>query len=171
MIIAFICGIIFALIAQFVRLNTFDKIISTALLKSTEVIQILLYAIAVSSVAFFIEYLLGGATVEVKPLYLMGVIVGGLLFGVGIALLGYCPGTMTIALAEGKVDAFFGLIGGVLAGALFTFFYPTVLPVIGPNYGAINLYVENNVANGFIVSAYSITLILIALKLHFGKDK
>ena len=64
MIVALICGIVFSLIAQAVRLNTFDKIISTALLRSTEVIQILLFAIAVSSVAFFVEYLLGGAIVE-----------------------------------------------------------------------------------------------------------
>jgi len=55
MITALFCGIVFALIAQYVRLNTFDKIIKTALLKSSEVIQILLFAIGVSSIAFLLS--------------------------------------------------------------------------------------------------------------------
>ena len=165
MIIALICGIVFSLIAQSVRLNTFDKIVSTALLKSTEVIQILLFAIAVSSVAFFVEYLLGGATIEVKPFYVVGVIVGGLLFGSGIAILGYCPGTMTMALAEGKIDALFGYGGGILAGLIFTVIYPIILPALGPNYGAINLYAQSNVITGLIVMGYAIILVLIAIRL------
>lgn len=165
MIIALICGIVFSLIAQSVRLNTFDKIVSTALLKSTEVIQILLFAIAVSSVAFFVEYLLGGATIEVKPFYVVGVIVGGLLFGSGIAILGYCPGTMTMALAEGKIDALFGYGGGILAGLIFTVIYPVILPSLGPNYGAINLYAQSNVITGLIVMGYAIILVWIAVRL------
>jgi uncharacterized membrane protein YedE/YeeE len=171
MIVALVCGIIFALIAQSIRLNTFDKIISTALLRSTEVIQILLFAIAVSSIAFFIEYQFGGATVEVKPFLVVGVMVGGLLFGAGIAILGYCPGTMTMALAEGKVDALFGYVGGILAGLMFTVVYPVILPMLGPNYGAINLYSENNVVTGLVVSVYATALILIALKLNRSEAK
>jgi len=165
MIVALICGIVFSLIVQSVRLNSFDKIISTALLKSTEVIQILLFAIAVSSVAFFVEYLLGGATIEVKPFYVVGVIVGGLLFGSGIAILGYCPGTMTMALAEGKIDALFGYVGGILAGLVFTVIYPVILPSLGPNYGAINLYSQSNVITGLIVMGYAIILVWIAVRL------
>lgn len=166
MIVALICGIIFSLIAQAVRLNTFDKIIATALLRSTEVIQILLFAIAVSSVAFFAEYLFGGAVVEVKPFYLVGIVLGGILFGAGIAFLGYCPGTMTMALAEGKIDAIFGYTGGILAGLLFTVVYPSILPALGPNFGAINLYPKNNVAAAILVVAYSAFLIIIAIRLN-----
>lgn len=169
MIIALVCGIIFSLIAQLVRLNTFDKIISTALLRSTEVIQILLFAIAISSVAFFIQYLLGFATIQVKPFYLVGVVVGGVMFGAGIALLGYCPGTMTMALAEGKIDAFFGYIGGILAGIFFTIIYPSLLPMMGPNFGAINLYFESNVITGLVVAAYAVALMFFAIRLAHGK--
>lgn len=169
MIVALICGIVFSLIAQAVRLNTFDKIIATALLRSTDVIQILLFAIAVSSVAFFIEYLFGGAIVEVKPFYLVGIVTGGILFGAGIALLGYCPGTMTMALAEGKIDALFGYAGGILAGLLFTIIYPSILPALGPNFGAINLYPTNDVAAGLTVVIYSALLVIVAIRLSRNK--
>lgn len=165
MILALICGIVFALIAQYVRLNTFDKIIETALLKSGEVIQILLFAIGISSIAFFIEYLCGGAVIEVKPFYVVGVSLGGILFGTGVAILGYCPGTMTMALAEGSIDALFGYAGGILAGLLFTLVYPMILPFLGPNLGAINLYPASNIGAAVIVGIYASSLIFLAFKL------
>jgi uncharacterized membrane protein YedE/YeeE len=172
MMMALICGILFALIAQYVRLNTFDKIIATALLKSTEAMQILLFAIGVSSVAFFIEYLCGGAVVEVKPFYVVGVSLGGILFGSGIAILGYCPGTMTMALAEGSIDALFGLVGAVLAGLLYTLAYPSILPFLGPNFGAINLYPDSNLAAAVVVGLYAFLLLFLAFRLgRQGKEK
>ena len=170
MIIALICGILFALIAQYVRINTFDTIIATALLKSTEVIQILLVAIGVSSVAFFIQYLCGGAVIQVKPFYIAGVSIGGILFGSGIAILGYCPGTMTMALAEGSVDALFGFVGAILAGFLFTLAYPSILPLLGPNLGPINLYPDNHIAAGIVVGLYASLLLLVALRLSRQKN-
>ena len=171
MIVALISGFLFALIAQYVRLNTYDKIIATALLRSHEVIQILLFAIGVSSLAFFIEYLCGGAHIDVKPFYVVGVSVGGILFGSGIAILGYCPGTMTMALAEGSLDALFGYVGGILAGLLFTIIYPSILPLLGPNLGAINLYPQSNVAAGILVVAYAALLIFLGFKLSSPKTK
>ncbi len=163
--IAFGFGIAFALIAQYARLNTFDAIVATALRRRHDVVQIMLVAVAVSSVAFFGEYLLGGAVVAVKPFYLIGVSVGGLLFGIGVAILGYCPGTMTMALAEGSLDAVFGIAGGVLAGAIYTVAYPAVRPFIGPDFGELNLYASNRAVSAIIVLAYAATLLTIALKI------
>jgi hypothetical protein len=38
-------------------------------------------------------------------------LVGGLIFGTGMGLLGYCPGTLAARIGEGKKDAIVGLIG------------------------------------------------------------
>jgi hypothetical protein len=76
---------------------------------------------------------------------------------------------MTMALAEGKVDAIFGYAGGVLAGLLFTVIYPTILPVLGPNFGAINLYPKNDAAAGLTVAIYSALLVMIAVRLSRNK--
>lgn len=57
------------------------------------------------------------------PTYLVPMAVGGLLFGVGMALGGFCPGTAVASVATGRVDAmvfvlgFFG--GSILFGDLF----------------------------------------------------
>jgi uncharacterized membrane protein YedE/YeeE len=94
-----------------------------------------------------------------------GVIVGGLLFGLGIALLGYCPGTIPMAIGEGKIDAIIGCIGGILAGFFFTLIYPYIAPYLGDNFGAINLYFDNKIATLVEVLLFASLLFWVALKI------
>jgi hypothetical protein len=52
-------------------------------------------------------------------------VIGGLIFGVGFALLGYCPGTLAGAVGQGSLDALFGGVVGILIGAgLLAELYP-----------------------------------------------
>jgi hypothetical protein len=52
-------------------------------------------------------------------------VTGGLIFGVGFGVLGYCPGTVAGAVGQGSLDALFGGVVGILIGAgLFSEFYP-----------------------------------------------
>jgi len=44
---------------------------------------------------------------------------GGLVFGAGMVLLGYCPGTGIAAAAEGHRDALFGVLGMMVGAAFF----------------------------------------------------
>ncbi len=62
----------------------------------------------------------------VNPTYLGSGIVGGLLFGVGFVVGGYCPGTALVATATAKLDGLLfvlGVMGGIL---LFGFTEPLV---------------------------------------------
>jgi len=54
---------------------------------------------------------------SIKSTHLVANIIGGLIFGVGFALLGYCPGTGVGAIGEGRTDAFWGGVLGMLVGA------------------------------------------------------
>jgi len=52
-------------------------------------------------------------------------VIGGLIFGAGFALLGYCPGTIAGAVGNGYLDALVGGVAGILIGAgLFAALYP-----------------------------------------------
>ncbi len=57
------------------------------------------------------------------PTYLKPMAVGGLLFGIGMAIGGFCPGTAAASVATGRVDAMvfiLGFLGGsILFGDLF----------------------------------------------------
>jgi len=69
---------------------------------------------------------LGLAKLSLKPLIMGGNLLGGLTFGVGWALLGYCPGTAGAALGEGRVDALAGMAGMLLGAGLFAESYPAL---------------------------------------------
>ncbi|GFG73508.1 YeeE/YedE thiosulfate transporter family protein [Mycobacterium botniense] len=60
-----------------------------------------------------------------KPIYIAGVMIGGLLFGAGMAISGYVPGSELMALGEGRRDAVYALPGGLLGAAAWTLLYPT----------------------------------------------
>jgi len=52
---------------------------------------------------------------------------GGLIFGVGFAVLGYCPGTIAGAIGNGYLDALVGGLAGIVLGtALFARLYPSL---------------------------------------------
>ena len=54
---------------------------------------------------------MGLVKLHVKPTHYAANITGGLVFGVGMGLLGYCPGTGAAALGQGNYDAIAGIVG------------------------------------------------------------
>ena len=56
---------------------------------------------------------------------------GGLIFGVGFAVGGFCPGTCVVGLAEGRRDALFALLGGIFGALVFTLFFDALLAPVG----------------------------------------
>lgn len=58
------------------------------------------------------------------PTYLFPHIIGGILFGVGMVVSGYCPGTSVVSSAIGRVDAMVALGGMVIGTFAFNEFYP-----------------------------------------------
>jgi uncharacterized membrane protein YedE/YeeE/rhodanese-related sulfurtransferase len=58
------------------------------------------------------------------PTYLTPMVVGGLIFGVGMVMGGYCPGTAVASLFTGKVDALVYIIGFFAGTLLFGDLFP-----------------------------------------------
>lgn len=94
------------------------------------VVKIMLTAILVGAIGVYALTAMNLAELHVKPVLLGGVAFGGLLFGIGLAVFGYCPGTSVAACGEGRRDALVG-VGGMLFGAgLYVAAYPMLVPVI-----------------------------------------
>ena len=161
-----ILGMVFGVILQRSRVNTFDKIAGFAILKDFTVPKLLLTAMGVGSILLFIEVKLGLATLNLKPLLLTGVILGGFIFGVGMAVLGYCPGTMIVAVGEGYLDAVVGVLGGLLAGWFYIILYPTLRPFLGPDLGKLSLHSQSSVFSLIIVLLYASLMVALALYLN-----
>ncbi len=124
-------GFLFGFLLQKGRVTKYSVIVGQFLLRDFTVLKTMLTAVVVGGIGVYALKAIGAASLHVKPAQLAAVSIGGLVFGVGMALLGYCPGTGVAAAAEGKRDAMFG-VAGMLLGALlfaeqFEFFGKTVL--------------------------------------------
>jgi 3-mercaptopyruvate sulfurtransferase SseA/uncharacterized membrane protein YedE/YeeE len=64
-------------------------------------------------------------------------ILGGLLFGIGFVMGGWCPGTAAVGVASGKIDALIFLIGAVGGSMLYNEFYPAVAPLTANDSGVV----------------------------------
>jgi len=102
-------------------------IVNQFLLKDFTVMKTMLTAIVVGGIGVYVLKTAGLVTLHVKPLQLGALIVGGLIFGVGMVVLGYCPGTCVAAAGEGSRDALWGLLG-MSAGAIV---FSEVFTVLG----------------------------------------
>jgi uncharacterized membrane protein YedE/YeeE len=131
----FIIGIIFGAIIQYTRVDKFEKIAGFAMLKDTIVPKMLFLAVGLTSIGLFFMIKMGYAHYHVKPIMLGGLIVGGTLFGISMAILGKCPGTGPISIAEGRIDVLVGAIGGLVGGALFTMHYDFFKTIMGESLG------------------------------------
>ena len=58
------------------------------------------------------------------PTYLWPQIIGGLMFGVGFAVGGYCPGTAAVGVVSGKLDAVIYLLGMIFGIWVFAAGFP-----------------------------------------------
>jgi len=115
-IMILVFGFIFGGIIQYANLNKFNVISGLARLEDFAVLKAIAVAVGLGILFMNIEIGMGLATYHVKPLIVGGIVFGGLIFGTGMAILGYCPGTLPISLGQGSVDAFIGIVGGLFGG-------------------------------------------------------
>ena len=135
-----ILGFLFGAILQYSKLNRYNVISGMATLENFAVAKAIAVAIGVGAVIIAIEIGLGLASYHIKPILLGGIVIGGIIFGVGMAILGYCPGTLPVSLGEGSVDALIGIAGGLVGGIVYTVIVPYIQSVLGPDLGSISLY-------------------------------
>jgi len=123
-------GIVFGFLLQKGRVTKRSVILGQFLLKDWTVLKIMATAIIVGSVGVQVLVSVGDAHLHIKPFLLGGVLVGGFCFGIGLSVLGYCPGTTVAACGEGHRDAMAGLLGMVAGAFAFVAAFPVLQPVI-----------------------------------------
>jgi len=135
-----VLGFLFGAILQYAKLNRYNVISGMSTLENLAVAKAIAVAIGVGIIIIAVEIGLGYASYHLKPLILGGIVIGGLLFGVGMAILGYCPGTLSVSLGEGSIDALLGITGGLVGGFVYTMILPSIHPILGPDFGSISLF-------------------------------
>ncbi len=106
--------------------------------------------------------------VFVNSFYVLPAIVGGVIMGLGFVMGGFCPGTGFSALAIGKIDALFYLLGGLTGAWLFAELYPLISDFANSGYkgpAKINEWL------GVSSAVFSFILILIAVGMFWLAEK
>lgn len=127
-VLAIIVGIFFGFALQRVGATNPQNIINMLRLKDLHLMKAIFFAIGISSTLLFLMMSVGiidPGHLSVKSSY-FGVIVGGALLGLGFAVAGYCPGTSLTALADGRKDALFFSVGGLLGALIYTLVYGSI---------------------------------------------
>ena len=118
-------GIVFGFLLQKGGATKYDVIIGQLLLTDFTVLKIMLSAVLTGMMGIYFMKTLGWVELYPKSGSIGKNIIGGLIFGIGFALLGYCPGTIAGAVGNGYLDAIVGGLAGILIGAgLFAALYP-----------------------------------------------
>jgi uncharacterized protein len=119
LILGFLTGIVFGFLLQKGRVAKYHVIVAQFLLKDWTVVKIMATAIVTGSIGIYAMRAAGWIDLQVRPAAFGGVIVGGLLFGIGMAVLGLCPGTSVAACGEGRRDARVGVAGMLFGAGLY----------------------------------------------------
>jgi hypothetical protein len=159
-------GIIFGFLLQKGGVTKYDVIIGQLLLTDFTVLKIMLSAMVTGMIGIYLMKNLGWVTLYIKAGSWGKNVIGGLLFGVGFALLGYCPGTIAGAIGNGYLDAMVGGLAGILMGSgLFAALYPRLKQGVlrKGDFGDLTLPQLFNVNEWVVIIPVAVLVVLLLL--------
>ena len=127
---------------------------------------------AVVTAMLGLSYLQSLGWIGPEQVYLMPSIygaqaIGGLVFGVGFVMSGWCPGTAAVGAASGKLDALVFLGGAVLGGVVFNELFAVVAPLYAWGDGGVSMAFA---ALGMSRAAFAFLFVLAAVGCFWGAE-
>jgi hypothetical protein len=165
LILAIVLGVFFGFALNKAGLTRYTKIVNVFRLNDMAVLKFMMTALVVTMVGVYPLRMLGLIEFPTVPAtYIVGNLLGGLIFGVGMSLAGFCPGTAAAGAGEGKLDYLIpGILGFLTGAAIFGLTYDKVFPPIAKlmNYGAVvipDLWNVNAILAVFVFAAMALIL-------------
>ncbi len=159
-----IFGILFGFLLQKGGMTKYDVIVGQLRLTDFTVLKVMLSAIITGMPGIHLMRSLGWVKLSPKPGSWGKNAVGGLIFGLGFALLGYCPGTIAGAIGNGYLDALLGGLPGVIIGsALLAAIYPKIKNGIlkKGDFGAITLSEVFQISDWIVILPLGVLLVVL----------
>ena len=120
LVVAVMIGIAFGFVLERAGLGNGRKLAAQFYLNDLTVFKVMFTAILTALLGLFWlgqSGVVDASLILLSPTYLVPQIIGGLLFGAGFVVGGYCPGTSCVAAGSGKLDGL-AVFGGIMAGIL-----------------------------------------------------
>lgn len=164
-------GVVFGFLLQKGRVGKFDVVVGQFLLRDWTVVKIMMTAVAVGAVGVWFLVLSGSASLHIKPAQFGGVIFGGLVFGMGMALFGYCPGTGVAACGEGHRDAMVGVLGMLTGAGAYVALHPKLKGIATSfgDWGKVTLPVLTESSPWLWVSGIVAVAVVVMIALEWNR--
>ncbi len=177
-ILAIGIGILFGFILERGGFGTSAHIAPVFYFRSTIVPKIMVSAIITTATLILLGTLFGYidfSQIFIPTTYLWPYLVGGVIFGLGMVMSGWCPGTAVVGIATLKIDAIFFALG-LLVGMFFYFdIYQYIIDFA--NSGNLGKFTIDKLVGGDIRISYLVTvavsfgLLLFVMSMKKLKDK
>jgi hypothetical protein len=125
-------GAIFGVLLHRGGVANYNVIVNQFRFRDFTVLKIMMTAIIVGGLGVLALNSAGLANYHIKAANMLGVVLGAAIFGVGMVLYGYCPGTAIAAAASGSLHGLVGLAGLLVGGTLYAFSFPWIAKNILP---------------------------------------
>ena len=110
--------------------------------------------------------------VYLLPTFLLPMAVGGLLFGVGMVIGGYCPGTAVASLATGKIDALIFIVGFLVGSLVFGDLFPVWGDFYSSDYrGTVRLDQVLHIGLGMAVLGIIVIAVVGTLRMRYVQNR
>ncbi|HUU97442.1 MAG TPA: rhodanese-like domain-containing protein [Phycisphaerae bacterium] len=166
--LALLIGVAFGFVLERAGFGSSRRLAGIFYFRDMAVLKVMFSALITAMLG--ISYLTAFGWISLDRIYLMPTvyaaqIVGGLIFGIGFVMSGWCPGTAAVGLASGRLDAFLCLCGAVIGSIVFNEVYPRVAPLqadSGVQFVYTNL--------GMSQATFALLLTIVAVAMFWGAE-
>ena len=131
--IALVIGFFFGLALERAGFGSSRRIAGIFYFKDMAVLKVMFTALVTAMIGLSLCIGLGvidpSTEIHFMKTYYGAYIIAGLIFGVGFAMSGWCPGTATVGMASGKLDAVVFLAGTIVGSIFFNELFSLVKPL------------------------------------------
>ena len=167
---ALIIGVLFGMALERAGFGSSRKLTGVFYFEDMAVIKVMFSALitAMLGLAYFrAAGLIGPDELYFMPTVYGAQIIGGLIFGVGFVMGGWCPGTAAVGLASGKLDALIFLGGAMLGSIGFNELFPVIQPLYTwGDQGAVFIYQTL----GLSLGSFALIFTLVAVACFWGAE-
>ena len=154
-------GILFGFILERGGFGTAAHIAPVFYFRSLIVPKIMVSAIVTTATLILLGTLFGYidySQIFIPTTYLWPYLLGGVIFGLGMVMAGWCPGTAVVGIATLKIDAIFFALG-LLVGMFFYFdIYQYIIDFA--NSGNLGKFTIDKLVGGDIRISYLVTVVV-----------
>jgi uncharacterized protein len=168
LVLGLVTGIAFGFLLQKGRVAKYQVILGQLLLKDWTAFKIMISAMLTGAIGVYALRAADVTYLDIWPFQPAAMLVGALLFGIGIAVIGYCPGTGMAGAGEGSRDAAVGVLGMITGAGMFVASYGALEPValaLG-DLGKVTVPAVLGVSPWIVIAALAVLIPLLLRRLE-----